>query len=194
MGGAGERAGGWVRKVSCTWQPSRLRPRWPAGQGAWEQGHQRCVARLGGGGSAAQALPTLGAGLWPRWPHHPALRDGEPVWLPAHIPVPWESQAHPTSAESPGASDLTASSGRGQPWCPPSKGRFLWDFWASSRHLATHSRPTCVGWGAVHECVHVSPCEASYTAVDSQGQAVAGPSAAEDPLFCPETSGSEGDP
>lgn len=42
----------------------------------------------------------------------------------------------------------------------------------------------------------MSPCEASYTTIDSQGQAVGGPSAVEDPLsvFCPETSGREGGP
>lgn len=38
---------------------------------------------LEGAGSAAQALPTLGAGLWPGRPHRPALGDGEPGWLPA---------------------------------------------------------------------------------------------------------------
>lgn len=140
---------------------------WPTGQGAWEQERQRCAAWPGRDG-AARAPPTSGVG--PRWPHRPALGDGQPVWLWAHIPVPWESPAHPTSAESPGNSVLTASSGRGQACCPPSAGGSLRGFWACSPTsgpvdtLAGHSFQTrCAGWGrCVSVCVLARVCACEH--------------------------------
>lgn len=160
------------------------------------------------GEGAVQALPTLGAGLWPRWPSRLALGDREPVWLAAHIPVPWESQAHPTAAASPGASVLTASSGQGQPWCPPSMGGFFWDFWANSLTpdpvgtLAGHLFQTHMHGGGAQVCACERVCVCMRASVRRQLQCCGLPRPGCEvvllprkitlSVFCPETSGSEG--
>ena len=130
------------------------------GNGSGQRGHWVSLEE----GRQSSGPFCTGWEVLPRWLHHPGLGDGEPVWLSAHIPALWDSQAHLRHLLNL-RSVLTALPAEVGATVPSSHGRLLLDFWASCQDTwpgghsapASHSRPHA--WAcactSVSMCVHV---------------------------------------